>query len=294
MIACFGALPQAFEQQLQGLRRGAGLVLLVDNNPRPALAERLDPAATGPAGEGPEGFGALEILWNGNRGGLAGGFNRGVERARERGARWITLLDQDSTLPPGGLAALRRPWSLWPEGRWLVGPQVIDAQRRQRHGRWQPYGQEAEGLDCTRHLISSGTTFLARDWPLLGPLHEGLFIDYLDHDWCFRAQARGFVLLQSRAVALQQQFGRPHPNPLCRACGMQLYSPLRHYHSLRNLRWLLRQPHIPADLKAKELLKMLLKPWCWLAFEPDRRTQARLLLRALRAPLPGPAPGAAA
>jgi rhamnosyltransferase len=166
-----------------------------------------------------------------------------------------------------------------------VGPGIWDVQRRQRHGRWR---RSADGLDSTRLLISSGTTFRSDDWPELGTMHEDLWIDFVDHAWCFRAQVRGFFLVQHPAVKLYQQFGSVHPYSLCRWLGMQFYSPERHYFALRNLRWLCRQPFVPLDLKSKEVLKMLLKPWLWLLFEPDRCANLKAIVRGLKAPLPGP------
>ena len=40
----------------------------------------------------------LKIIFNHNVGGVAGGFNRGVDAAIAEGVDWITLLDQDSRL----------------------------------------------------------------------------------------------------------------------------------------------------------------------------------------------------
>jgi rhamnosyltransferase len=143
-----------------------------------------------------------------------------------------------------------------------------------------------DGMDATRLLISSGTTFRSSDWSQLGLMHEDLFIDFVDHAWCFRAQARGFQLLQHPLVTLRQQFGAEHPNGFCRRFGMQLYSPERHFYGLRNLRWLCLQSYIPLDLKLKELLKMLVKPWLWLAFEPRRPENFRAIVAGLFASLP--------
>jgi hypothetical protein len=75
---------------------------------------------------------------------------------------------------------------------------------------------------------------------------------------------------------------------LCRSLGLQLYSPVRHYFAVRNLRWLLLQGYVPCDLRIKEFLKMLLKPWLWILFEPNRRANIVAVVRALVAPLPGP------
>jgi rhamnosyltransferase len=227
------------------------------------------------------------VVGNRNRGGLAGGFNAGIDRACGAGAAWITLLDQDSDLAPEAFERLRQPLQHWPHRRLMVGPVVRDLDSDAVQGRSSAW---EEGYLRTRLLISAGTTFRASDWPILGPFHEGLFIDFLDHAWCFRAGTRGFTLLQDPRVVLDQRFGGFHPHPLCRWLGMHLYSPLRHYYGLRNLRWLCLQPEVPLDLKIKEVTKMLVKPWLWLLCEPGRLANLRSIWAGLTAPLPGPHP----
>jgi len=249
--------------------------VLVDNNPDlVALPPQQSPTSDGDR---------YRWIPNGNRGGIAGGFNRGIAAAIAAGATTITLLDQDSSLDEGSLHWLREPLDLHPGARLLVGPRIWDQRRACWH---QPAKRYWHGFPRCRLLISSGTTFAAEQWPLLGPLDESLFIDFVDHAWCFRAQAVGFVLLQHPQARLEQQFGQPHPHGLCRWLGLELYSPQRHYYSLRNLRWLVRQWWVPLDLRCKEVLKMLLKPWLWLLFEPQRHANARAIVAAFRAPLP--------
>ena len=247
-------------------------VVLVDNNPKPIQ----DPVTSLPG---------CQLLCNYNAGGIAGGLNRGIEAARGDGARWITLLDQDSRIEAAQIRRLCEPFEARPDRRQVIGPSIWDQQKQRRHGRWRSESQE---LDATRLLISSGITFRAEDWPGLGCFHEELCIDFVDHAWCFRAQARGFALFQHPQVVLEQHFGSVHPNRLCRKLGMRLYSPQRHYFGLRNLRWLCLQGYVPLDLKLKELVKMVLKPSLWLLFEPQRRANLRLIGMALIARLPGP------
>jgi len=249
------------------------LVVLVDNNPGALPAHVKEALAVGG-----------QWLANGNRGGIAGGLNRGIDWARQAGACFLTLLDQDSRISAEQITQLRQPLEREPQRRLVLGPFIWDAQRSRRHGRWRA---SVGDLEATRLLISSGTTFRSGDWPVLGAFHEDLCIDFVDHAWCFRAQARGFELAQHAAVYLRQQFGEMHPNPLCRRLGLQLYSPERHYYSLRNLRWLCRQPYVPLDLKIKEGLKMCFKPWLWLLCENRRCANLQAICRALVAPLPG-------
>ena len=271
VIPLFGALSTDFTDYLQALVDQSFFVVLVDNNPQ-CLPPRLKQVI------------GCELLVNSNRGGIAGGLNRGIEFALQSGISWITLLDQDSRIPVEQIRQLLEPFALYPGRRLVVGPSIWDQQRQIRHGRWLP---SANAFEKTRLLISSGTTFQARDWPLLGSLHEELFIDFVDHAWCFRAQARGFELLQHSEVVLKQQFGVVHPNRFCRWLGMQLYSPERHFYGLRNFRWLFLQPYVPRDLKLKELIKILVKPWLWLLLEPGRQANLKAIVWGLLAPLPG-------
>lgn len=267
--------------RLQGLLEAGFGVVVVDNTCDSAAAlHQLSSCAGGHR---------CRSIGNGNRGGIAGGFNRGIAAAMAAGATIITLLDQDSSMDACSLRWLREPLERHPGARLLVGPRIWDQRRACWH---QPANQRWRGYPRTRLLISSGTTFATGQWSLLGPLDEVLFIDFVDHAWCFRAQAAGFVLLQHPQARLDQQFGEPHPHRFCRLLGLELYSPQRHYYSLRNLRWLLRQGWVPLDLRCKEMVKMLVKPWLWLLFEPHRRANARAVIAALWAPLP-PASGVA-
>ena len=271
VIPLFGELTLGLLDYLQGFTKEGFLLVLVDNNLE-SLSEPLNRLK--PAG----------LVVNRNQGGIAGGLNRGINWAYQIGAYWITLLDQDSRIPIDQLHRLREPWDTYPLRRLVVGPSIWDDQRNVLHGSRR---RSHHGFQETRLLISSGTTFLSTDWHELGDMHEGLSIDFVDHAWCFRAQLRGFRLFQHGEVMLKQQFGTPHPNGLCNGLGLQLYSPERHYYGLRNLRWLCLQPYIPLDLKLKEVLKMLVKPWLWLLFEPKRRQNFKAIWSALVAPLPG-------
>ena len=275
MIPLYGEVPDDLLHWVNALQQVGLQVILVQNNlsnghDLPVPLQQLQVS--------------LRIIPNNNIGGVAGGFNRGVDSAIAGGAEWITLLDQDSRVSPSDLQLLREPWQRLQNQALLVGPLIWDGRRNQPHAMGN--AASLHGYLHTRLLISSGTTFRAVDWPRLGVMCEWLVVDFVDHSWCFRAQARqGFLLLQHPEVQLVQRFGRSHPNQLCRWLGMELYSPTRHYYQLRNLRWLLQNAEVPLDLRCKELIKMLLKPWLWLLCEPKRRENLAAILSALRAPL---------
>ena len=279
MIPLYGELPEDLLDWVHALQKVGLYVVLVQNNSSgsPQFPIALKQLQVRPS-----------IILNHNIGGVAGGFNRGVDSAIAAGAEWITLLDQDSRVSPSDLNRLREPWQRLDYPAMLVGPLIWDGRRNQPHA-MSSSSKCQHGYLRTRLLISSGTTFRAVDWSRLGVMCEWLVVDFVDHSWCFRAQARqGFHLLQHSEVHLVQRFGRSHPNHLCRCLGMELYSPTRHFYQLRNLRWLLKKAEVPLDLRCKELIKMLFKPWLWLLCEPKRRENFVAILSALRAPLLDP------
>jgi GT2 family glycosyltransferase len=278
VIPLYGDCPPDLPERVSSYAYLGLLVVLVQNNPvvssvLPSVLQALLIKEPG-----------VMVVFNHNRGGVAGGFNRGIERAIAKGVEWITLLDQDSRLSAMDFERLIEPWRSISRGRLLVGPMIWDGRREKHHGR--RHVQQLDGYMQTRLLISSGTTFKVSDWPLLGPMDEWLMVDFVDHLWGFRAQERGFLLLHHPQVILHQEFGHKHPHPLCHLLGMELYSPMRHFYSLRNLRWLMRARYVPLDLKIKEGLKMMLKPWLWLLCEPRKAENLKAIIQALRSPLP--------
>lgn len=265
VIPLFGELPEDLPSYIEGLVRDGLLAVLVDNQPQPQADDLYEACLAA----------SSYTIRNRNIGGVAGGYNRGIDTAVDLGAAVITLLDQDSRLATADLIRMAAALQNLSSERVLIGPWVTD----QRRGTPAPPQQSA--LVPTRMLISSGTTFRSSDWHELGPMVEGLEVDYVDHDWCFRAGSRGFRLYQHPCVVLEQVFGERHPSSFCHWLGMQLYSPRRHYTAVRNLRWLLGQPYVPLDIKCKEALRMLLKPFFWLLFESRRAENLRAVVRGL-------------
>jgi rhamnosyltransferase len=278
VIPLYGNLPSHLVDQVRAYLCAGLRVVLVQNNPE------VNPASVWDLQDFQDCELRVSIIHNRNLGGVAGGFNRGIELALLQGVKWITLLDQDSRLSVEAIIRLREPWLRYSGKRLLVGPLIWDRRREQIHGRRE--STKMHGYLQTRLLISSGTTFQATDWAQLGPMLEWLVVDYVDHLWSFSAQAKGFLLLQHPEVILLQNFGHCHPHPICRRIGMELYPPVRHFYSLRNLRLLLCCRYVPMDLRLKEAMKMLIKPWLWLLFEPQKKENLLAVISALRAQIP--------
>ncbi|GEK81028.1 glycosyltransferase family 2 protein [Agrococcus baldri] len=222
--------------------------------------------------------------------GLGAAYNRAAAIARERGARYVLLLDQDSLLEPGCVAALLRHADAraarGPLG--AVGPTFVDA----RSGERAPFVRFGFPLNHKLHapaggdvdadfLISSGSLIPLAALETAGAFDEGLFIDSVDMEWCFRAKAAGLQLAGVADARMLHTIG----DELVRLPGggtMFVHSPLRLYMMTRNRVALWRRPGTPPVWTAQDVPRMLFKLGRMTAFAAPRIRNARAMLRGAR------------
>jgi len=81
-------------------------------------------------------------------------------------------------------------------------------------------------------------------------MNEGLFIDYVDVEWCLRAVSRGYELYGSGTASMFQHLGERSLRVwYLRWRNETLYSPLRIYYRVRNHITLCRLCYIPLSWK---------------------------------------------
>jgi GT2 family glycosyltransferase len=175
-------------------------VLVVDNGSSDGSAEKLRAAFPGVA--------LLELPENRM---FAGGNNAGLERALERGADAIMLLNNDTEadpglyeklllaleLDPGAGAAAPLIYHAPPTDRiWYAGAACAPALGYTAHRglRQKDRGQYRE-IEPTGYLTGCCLLAWRRVWEEVGNLDERYYIYAEDADWCLRARAAGHRLL---------------------------------------------------------------------------------------------------
>jgi len=175
--------------------RECGRVVVVDNT-EPG-GRGVDPAAL------PEG---VQVIVTGYNAGLAGGLNTGLAAVLDAAGGEppvdaVLLLDQDSRVPQGMVAALAA--GLGP-GVAAVGPAPWDAE----HDRYlDPRARLRPQVADVATLITSGMLVRAQALREAGPLRESFFVDCVDQDLCLRLRRSGWRLLQDRRVRLPHSLG---------------------------------------------------------------------------------------
>lgn len=179
--------------------------------------------------------------------GVAGGFNRGVERLIAERCNSALLLDQDSRPPPDLVSTLQRERQrLQLDGLSVaaIGPRIRDHEdhRAAPFIRFAlPFNRRldrCQGSEPCDFLISSGSLLDLSLWPEIGPMRTAWFIDNIDLEWCFRARRCGHAIVGCHEVVLDHRIGQRE-----RLLGWLPYrrhSPERLYTMMRNRIFLYR------------------------------------------------------
>ena len=210
-----------------------GVTVIVDNGSR---------AASGPALQELSAHPAVTLVCNGSNLGIAQALNTGIRYAIERGYAWALLLDQDTEVDHALVAALLEAHAECPDpGRTAaVGARFRDTHDRPAAGR--ALAAQGESWQEVEAVITSGTLLPLEVFAALGPFREEFFIDYVDIEYCLRARARGFRIIETRKALMAHTVGAPSRHPLWgRHTWTTNHSAERRYYIARNNTVLLRE-----------------------------------------------------
>jgi GT2 family glycosyltransferase len=186
----------------------------------------------------------VDVLTNFNKGGVAGAYNRGLERLIKKGAQLLFIFDQDSEVSSNYFASMREACLHIDSKCFLVGPKVLDI----NVNRYMPahvisrFGaipvkltDEDCGLRACSSIISSGSAMSAETYRDLGLFMEDLFIDHVDTEYCLRAVSQGIPIYINTALTLKHQISKRIDHRILSLKLIQWnMAPLRQYYSARN------------------------------------------------------------
>lgn len=224
--------------------------------------------------------------------GLAAAQNVGIDWARARGFCHVLLLDQDSQPDAGMVAALWRALQVLSATSRVaaVGPRFHDL----REHRDAPFVRIAFPLNrklwcdpdtssiACDFLISSGALIPVAVLDEVGPMDAGLFIDNVDMEWGFRAQARGYMLHGVCTATMHHRLGDDRRTLPFGLGQIVVHGPLRLYYMMRNRLLLYRLPHTPRIWIAQDLPRVLAKLLLFGVLVGPRLRNLHCMLHGLR------------
>ena len=237
------------------------------------------------------------LLELGSNLGIAAAQNWGIAQAREHGATHVLLLDQDSVPSLGMVERLRSALTaLADDGISVaaVGPRLVD----RRTGASTPFirigvlgvtkktcQEGPKRLIETDFLVSSGMLIPLEVFDRVGLPEEGLFIDNVDLEWCFRARAMKLILYGVCDAMMEHSIG----DTVIRfgSSIIHRHDPLRQYYIMRNRILLYQRSYSPWGWIIQDFVRMLFKLLAFSLFFGPRRQNLAMMLKGIKDGLTG-------
>jgi rhamnosyltransferase len=159
----------------------------------------------------------IQVIFNRNKGGLAGAYNRGAEVLLERRCEVIFLLDQDSDIEALFFEKMMQACRELGTNEFLVGPKIYEVNLEKcmpvfQPGKYLPklfrIDDQNEGMFPSLCIISSGSAISATAYRKLGPFREDYFIEYIDIEYSLRAVSQNVPVYMNAAVTMRQTTGK--------------------------------------------------------------------------------------
>jgi rhamnosyltransferase len=226
-----------FPARLRRIAPQVAATFIVDNGSSDTELRMLRGAAAG---------GAAALICNLENLGVATALNIGARGAVAEGFTWALLLDQDTEVDHDMVETLLATHASCPDAGRIA---IVGSRFRDLKGQSQePIRLDSRGelWEEVESVITSGSLLSLRAYSAIAPFRDEFFIDYVDTEFCFRARAAGYRVIQTRRPLMSHTVGAPTSHKLPWATKWTTnHSPDRRYYIARNDTVLLREYGVP-------------------------------------------------
>ncbi|GAB5380417.1 MAG: rhamnosyltransferase [Aliiglaciecola sp.] len=230
------------ESLLKSISEQVDVLCLVDNSPTPTKV--------------PLSRDSIHYHHFPNNIGIAAAHNVGLNDLRTAGCEYGLLLDQDSSVDEDfafRLSSLLVASKIQERPVVAIGPRILCSfSDKQVKPRVQKEIATYEDLVCVTQIISSGMMIDLSALDKIGMKDESLFIDGVDHEWCWRAKTHNLMVAIAEKVEMVHRLG----DSRSKFAGItyKVGSPVRLYYQFRNVLVLSRRGYVPWYWKMRNLL----------------------------------------
>jgi rhamnosyltransferase len=190
--------------------------------------------------------------------GIAHAHNAGLIYLLKAGCEYGILLDQDSSIPSDmvfNLSSLLNASNKIKQNVVAIGPRIrCSFSDKKVSPRIQQEVFEYDELVGVTQIIASGMMIDLGALDAIGLKDESLFIDGVDHEWCWRARSMGFDIARAKNVEMIHRLGDSRSKFV--GITYKVGSPIRLYYQFRNILLLSRRPYVPFYWKIRCLFFM--------------------------------------
>ncbi len=216
--------------------------------------------------------------------GIAAAQNVGIQYAIEEKYRYIYFIDQDSISPDAVIDVFLQKYAYLSSLKIRVGGIAARPYNRCRQEDYRGLiikGKRInEEMTEVKELISSSLFVDSSVFDKVGLMEEELFIDGVDHEWCWRAIALGhyrFFVIES--MKLEHQIGEGDHS--FGQISIQIPTPFRIYYQYRNFFRLLFRSYVPIYWKLSNGFKYIMKFFYFPLFVSPRITYLKKMCHGI-------------
>lgn len=215
--------------------------------------------------------------------GVAAAHNIGLTDLRAAGCSFGMLLDQDSIIDDDlafRLSSLLIASRVDNRPVVAIGPRIICSfSEKTIKPRVQREISVYENLVCVTQIISSGMMIDLSKLELIGFKDERLFIDGVDHEWCWRARTQNLMVAIAKNVEMVHKLG----DGRSKFAGItyKVGSPVRLYYQFRNILILARRGYVPNYWKTRNILVLPIRFFANALLQNNKRERIKYMLCGL-------------
>ncbi|WP_137222052.1 glycosyltransferase family 2 protein [Shewanella sp. MEBiC00475] len=215
--------------------------------------------------------------------GIAAAHNAGLIHLLKLGCEYAILLDQDSLIPTDmvfNLSSLLKASKKMKQNIVAIGPRIhCSFSDENVRSLVQREVFEYEQLVGVTQIIASGMMIDLSAIDEVGLKDESLFIDGVDHEWCWRARSMGLSIARAKQVEMIHRLG----DSRSKFIGMtyKVGAPIRLYYQFRNILLLSRRPYVPSYWKARCLFFMPIRFFLNSVMQTNKRKRFTYMVRGI-------------
>lgn len=197
----------------------------------------------------------------GDNRGIATAQNVGIQAALEMCADYIILFDQDSFIEMDLVSKLLNGiQQAKAQGSNIacLGPRPLDVFSGKKYRSViQKEKVLSSNITLCSQIIASGKLIDSAALKVVGLMEDSLFIDGVDHEWCWRAKKHGYVVAICESAIMKHTLGDAREKFM--GLTYKVGSAIRMYYQFRNTLILSRRGYVPLYWKFRNILGMFLK-----------------------------------
>jgi rhamnosyltransferase len=217
--------------------------------------------------------------------GIAAAQNIGIKYFIKNGFTHVVFLDQDSIMNQGLVVILKEDLEFLKSQSikvGAIGPRPVNRQSKKEYR-----GSVKKGKHITpcitevTELISSASLVELDNYKSVGFLDEGLFIDGVDHEWCWRARmVKNLRFFISEKTYLSHQLGEGDKFFIIRKVAIP--TPFRVYYQYRNFLILIKRGYVPIYWKLSNGFKYFVKIFYYVIFLKSHKAYFNNIMRGIK------------